>query len=116
MAALRQAQRPLSSRPGMRPFECRSQPFVCYVCVDLSRRQRRMAQDFLHTAEIGTTLQQMRRHRMPQSVGSEIGRPLGHSEGPMDDPAYHARVDPLAALADEHRLARLISAKPRTTA
>ena len=90
-------------------FKSRSQPLVRHMRVDLRRCQRCVAEHFLHTAQVSTTLQQMGGHGVPQSVGTEIGRPLGHPEGPMDDPAYHTRVDPLAAIADEHCPAGLIS-------
>ena len=88
-------------------FEGRSQPLVRHMGVDLRRGERRVAEHLLHAAQVGAPLQQMGRHRMPKSVRAEVGCPLGHLKGAMDDPAHHPRVDPLAALAEEHGLARI---------
>ena len=82
-------------------LESRPQPLVRYVGVDLRRGERRVPEHLLHAAQVGTALQQMGRHRVPKSVRAEVGRPLSHLKGTMDDPAHHPRVDPLATLVRE---------------
>jgi hypothetical protein len=43
-------------------------------------------------------------HGVPQAVRPEIGCPVDMSQGPVDDPADDALIEPPAALADEQRL------------
>ena len=78
-----------TSGPRVRLFEGRPQPLIRHVGVDLRRGERGVPENLLHAAQVGTALQQMGRHRMPKSVGAEVGCPFGHLEGTMDDPAHH---------------------------
>ena len=60
--------------------------------VDLCRLQRRMTQDFLHHAQIGAALKEVRRRRVPQAVRGEPAV-AGHEIGFLDDAAYLPLVD-----------------------
>src|SRR5271165_2234014 len=83
------------------------------VCVHLRRRDVRVAEQFLHTAQILARFEQMRRERMPEQVwvGLDIqalaARPLGDSE--LDGP----RTETPAVAADEHRSGA--DARPRAS-
>ena len=61
-------------------LERRSQPLVRYVGVDLRRCEGSVPEHLLHAAEVGTTLEQVGRHRVSEAVRSEVGRPLSHSQ------------------------------------
>jgi hypothetical protein len=100
---------PSASGTGVSLLKGWPQPFVRYVGVDLRRRQRCVTEHLLNTAQVGTALQEVGRHGMPQTVWPKVGRPRRHSERPMDDPSYDSRVNPLSAVADEDCRAGLIS-------
>jgi hypothetical protein len=62
-----------------------------------------MPEHLLDAAEVSAALEKVGGHRVPQSVWTKVWRTLGHPEGAMNDAAYDSRVDPFAALAEEHR-------------
>ena len=84
-----------------------AQPGIGDVGIDLRRGQRCVAEEFLNTAQVGTALEQMGSHRMPQPVRPQVGCTIDHPQGAMDDPAYHPLIDPLATIPDEDRRASL---------
>ena len=74
--------------------------------VDLGGGERCVSEHLLHAAQVGTSLQQMGGHRMPQAVRPQVRSALHQTQGAMHDPADHPRVDPAASLSDEDGIVR----------
>ena len=53
-----------------------AQPLDRHVGVDLSRGERRVAEELLDDPQVGTALEQVRRRTVPQAVWAEVGRAL----------------------------------------
>ena len=93
------------SGPGVGLLEGGPQPLIGDVGVDLRGGERRVPEDLLHAAQIGTSFEQMSRHGVPQPVRPEVRSP-GHSfQSPVDDAADDPLVDAGTALPQEHRRA-----------
>ena len=70
--------------------------------VNLSGRQRGMAEDFLHAAQVSATLQEVGRRSVAQAVRPGVRyRPAGGRDPGVHDPAHGPRVDPAAAGTEE---------------
>ncbi len=65
-----------------------------------------MAENLLDRPEIGPTFQEMGGHGMPEAVRAQIGGTRHCGQGPVHDAPRYPRVQPPAALAEEHRPAR----------
>ena len=91
----------------MRLLEGGPQPGVGDVGVDLRRGQRGVTEQLLDAAQVGSALQQVGGHRVPQPVRTEVGGAVDDPERAMHDPADHPLVDPVPAVAHEDRGARL---------
>src|SRR6478736_3416393 len=73
------------------------------VRVDLRRREIGVAEHRLNRAEIGATLEQMRRERMPQYVRTEAAADAGAATASLENlPEAETRQPGAAARVDEH--------------
>lgn len=96
----------------MRLAEGSLEAFTGDMGVDLRGCQRLMAQHFLHGTKVRPALQQMRGHRVPQAVWTQVGSFRTRPQRPMHQSPNDARIDPGAAIADEHGPARLRTGQP----
>ena len=78
-----------------------AQPGDGDVCVQLGGGQRRVAQEFLDDAQVGTALEQMGCRTVSQPVGADIGRAGDRSHRLVHDGARLTRVDTPTAGAEQ---------------
>lgn len=78
-----------------------AQPLDRDMGVDLRRRKIRVPEQFLHRAQVGAPLEQVRGRRVPQPVRSDVGSPGHLRDPPVDDPPNRPRVDAPAARAEQ---------------
>ena len=78
-----------------------SEPLVRDVGIDLCGGQRGVAKNLLHAAKVGTSLEEMGGHGVPQSVRSQIRGAVNDLQSAMNDPAHHPRIDSSAEVPDE---------------
>ena len=71
--------------------------------IDLRRRERGVAEQFLDGAQIAAARQQMRRERMPKRMGRRRVRQAKRAAQPFHDKLHDARRQGSAARADEQR-------------
>ncbi len=64
-----------------------------HMRVELCGGKRRMAEEFLHDAQICTTFEEMRGRAVPEAVRSDIGCAIDGGHGLMHDRAGLALVD-----------------------
>lgn len=80
----------------------RTQTFDADVRVELRRRQRRVAEEFLHHTEIGPALEEVGRGGMSETVGPHR-RPARGLDGPVHDAASYALIEASAARTEQQR-------------
>ena len=71
------------------------------VGVQLCRRQRRVAEQFLHDAQVRATLEQMGGRAVPQAVRPDVRRAVDGGDGLVHDGAGLPLIEPTAAGAEE---------------
>jgi hypothetical protein len=69
--------------------------------VELGGRQRRVAEQFLHDAQVRAALEQMGGRAVPQPVRPDVGRPVDGGDGLVHDGAGLPLIEPAAAGAEQ---------------
>src|SRR5699024_11630270 len=85
----------------MRLAVCPTQMIGTDMGVDLGCRQRRMPENLLHAAEIGSTVQKPGGSAVAKSVRADFA--AGSGRVPMHDAAHHTRIDSSSTCAEEQR-------------
>ena len=84
------------------------------MSVDRGGRDRRVTEQLLHHAQVGSSLQQMGGERMPQRVGMDPDRERGGTRVPAQDlPEAHAAQRATAGVG-EHAVMARACAQPRS--
>ena len=91
----------------MRLVVHRTQPRDRDVGVELRGGQRRVAEQFLHDAQVGAALEQMGGGAVPQAVRTDVGRAVDGGDGLVHDGAGLPLIEPTAAGAEQQRRPRV---------
>ena len=64
------------------------------VCINLRRRETRVAQQLLYVGQVCATVEQVRRKRMSQRMRADIVHPRANPDVLLHHPADRSRRDP----------------------
>jgi hypothetical protein len=81
----------------------RLQPLDGDMGIKLRRCERSVTEQLLDAAEVSTTLEQVRRRRVPQAMRTHIGSTWYRANDVMHDSSRGARVQPTASGTQKQR-------------
>ena len=71
------------------------------MCIELRGRQRRVAEQFLHDAQVRATFEKMGGRTVPKAMRPDIGPSVYGGDGLVHDGAGLPLIEPPAARAEE---------------